>query len=226
MTPHLVAALLAACSAGLAVAALGTLTDRRVRSRLAALLPPEAPPRRPARIAATLLTFAREPAIRSRRGVSRRRRLVDRQVLEFVELLVAATEAGMPPAAAVQRSASLVRGPLGDELKRAGREIALGVDWRAALEQVCSRTEASSLRKLMSTLARAHRLGTSAQGTSAQGSLRAIADELRMEQRVHAEEVARKAPVKMLFPLVFLILPAFLLLTVGPVLLATVRSLH
>ena len=221
MTPHLVAALLAACAAGLAVAALGTLTDRRVRSRLAALLPPEARPRRPARIAAALRTFAREPANGSRRVVNRRRRLVDRHVLEFVELLVAATEAGMPPAAAVQRSASLVRGPLGDELKRAGREIALGVDWRAALEQVCSRTQASSLRKLMSTLARAHRLGT-----SAQGSLRAIADELRMEQRVHAEEVARKAPVKMLFPLVFLILPAFLLLTVGPVLLATIRSLH
>jgi hypothetical protein len=30
----------------------------------------------------------------------------------------------------------------------------------------------------------------------------------------------------MLFPLVFLILPAFLLLTVGPVVLATIRSLH
>jgi tight adherence protein C len=221
VTPQLVAAILAACAAGLAVAALGTLTDRRVRSRLAALLPPEAPPRGPARIAAALLSFAREPANGSRRVVNRRRRLVDRHVLEFVELLVAATEAGMPPAAAVQRSASLVRGPLGDELKRAGREIALGVDWRAALEQVCSRTQASSLRKLMSTLARAHRLGT-----SAQGSLRAIADELRMEQRVQAEEAARKAPVKMLFPLVFLILPAFLLLTVGPVLLATIRSLH
>jgi pilus assembly protein TadC len=221
VTPHLVAALLAACAAGLAVAALGTLTDRRVRSRLAALLPPEAPPRRPARVAAAPRSFAREPANGSRRVVNRRRRLVDRHVLEFVELLVAATEAGMPPAAAVQRSATLVRGPLGDELKRAGREIALGVDWRAALEHVCSRTQASSLRKLMSTLARAHRLGT-----SAQGSLRAIADELRLEQRVHAEEVARKAPVKMLFPLVFLILPAFLLLTVGPVLLATIRSLH
>jgi tight adherence protein C len=221
VTPQVVAALLAACAAGLAVAALGTRTDRRVRSRLAALLPPEAPPRWPATVAAGLLTFTREPANGSRRVVDRRRRLVDRHVLEFVELLVAATEAGMPPAAAVQRSASLVRGPLGDELKRAAHEIALGVDWRAALEQACSRTQASSLRKLMSTLARAHRLGT-----SAQGSLRAIADELRMEQRVNAEEVARKAPVKMLFPLVFLILPAFLLLTVGPVLLATIRSLH
>ena len=142
-------------------------------------------------------------------------------MLEFVELLLAATEAGLPPAAAVQRSAELVRGPLGEELQRAGHEIALGLDWRAALEQVCFRTDAPSLGKLMSALSRAHRLGT-----SAQSSLRAIADELRTEHRTRAEEVARQAPVKMLFPLVFLILPAFLLLTVGPVLLATIRSLH
>jgi tight adherence protein C len=74
---------------------------------------------------------------------------------------------------------------------------------------------------LASALGRAHRLGT-----SPRAALRGIATELRAERRARAEELARRAPVKMLFPLVLLILPAFLLLTVGPVLLATIRSLH
>jgi tight adherence protein C len=163
----------------------------------------------------------RVPDIVIARRATARRTAIDRHVLEFVELLVAATEAGLPPAAAVQRSAGLVRGPLGTELDRAGREIALGLDWRASLEQVSFRTKADALRRLVLALGRAHRLGT-----SARASLRAIADELRAERRARAEELARRAPVKMLFPLVFLILPAFLLLTVGPVLLATLRSLH
>jgi tight adherence protein C len=165
--------------------------------------------------------IVRAPDVLIARQASSRRAAVDHYVLEFVELLVAATEAGLPPAAAVQRSAGLVRGPLGTELERAGREIALGLDWRAALEHVSSRTSADALRRLVLALGRAHRLGT-----SARASLRAIADELRAERRARAEELARRAPVKMLFPLVFLILPAFLLLTVGPVLLATIRTLH
>lgn len=155
------------------------------------------------------------------KAAARRQAAVNRHTLDFVELLIAATEAGLPPATAFRRAAALQGGPLGEELGRAGREIDLGVDWRGALGHVVGRTEAPGLRRLSATLTRAHRLGT-----SARASLRAIADELRGERRARAEESARRAPVKMLFPLVFLILPAFLLLTVGPVLLATVRSLR
>ena len=72
---------------------------------------------------------------------------------------------------------------------------------------------------------RSRRLLTrSPRGSSADAQRRSGAD-VRAERRALAAERARTAPVKMLFPLVFLILPAFLLLTVVPVLLSTVRSI-
>jgi len=163
----------------------------------------------------------RLPAMVLHKQEGAKRAAIDRHVLELVELLLAAIEAGLPPATAVERSGGLLHGPLGDEIDRVGKEISLGLDWRAALEQSAARTKSESMATLASALGRAHRLGTSPRTT-----LRGIATELRAERRARAEELARRAPVTMLFPLVLLILPAFLLLTVGPVLLATVRSLH
>ena len=90
-----------------------------------------------------------------------------------------------------------------------------------ALDRAVDRTGAAGLRELSRTLSRAQRAGV-----STRASLRAVADDFRAERRARADELARRAPVKMLFPLVLLILPAFLLLTVGPVLLSTIRSLH
>jgi Flp pilus assembly protein TadB len=173
-------------------------------------------------VVACLLPVAwRLPTVAVRRRAAARRAAIDRHVLELAELLLAAIEAGLPPATAVERSAGLLHGPMGTEIDRVGSEIALGLDWRAALDQSAARTESESMATLAAALGRAHRLGT-----SPRAALRTIATELRAERRARAEELARRAPVKMLFPLVLLILPAFLLLTVGPVLLATLRSLH
>jgi tight adherence protein C len=63
-------------------------------------------------------------------------------------------------------------------------------------------------------------------GASLAEALRDLAEDVREARRARAAEIARKAPVKMLFPLVFMILPSFLLLTVVPVLIATLRSIH
>jgi tight adherence protein C len=156
----------------------------------------------------------------ARRG-RRRQGEIELRVPDLVELLVATTEAGLTPAVAFHRSSEVVGGPLGDELGRAVAEIDLGLSWRAAMERLVERTDVASLRRLVSAVGRSNRLGTSVQAT-----LRNVAGDLRAERRARAEELARRAPVKMLFPLVFLILPAFLLLTVGPVVLATVHSLR
>jgi tight adherence protein C len=154
--------------------------------------------------------------------MARRRSLaIAGQAADFAEVLLATTQAGLTPPVAFRRSADAMAGPLGDELAVVTRQIGLGVPWREAVETFGARTEEPGIRRLISALVRTQRLGT-----SVASPLRAVAEDLRGERRAQAEERARRAPVKMLFPLVFLILPAFLLLTVGPVVLATIRSLR
>ena len=163
----------------------------------------------------------RVPALSLARRASLRQGAVEAHVPDLIEVLVATTEAGLNPMVAFQRSSEVIRGALGEELARTTRQIELGTPWRTALEQLEARLSVPALRRLVVALARSHRLGTSLSAT-----LRAVAVDLRDARRTRAEELARRAPIRMLFPLVFLILPAFLLLTVGPVVLATLRSLH
>jgi len=151
----------------------------------------------------------------------RRQDRIGAHVADLVELLVATTEAGLSPLVAFRRSAEALKGPLGEELRGAVRQIDLGIPWRVGMMRMAGRCDVPSLRRLVAALGRSQRLGT-----TLGSALRTVAADLRAERRAHAEEVARRAPIKMLFPLVFLILPAFLLLTVGPVVLATMRSLR
>jgi len=63
-------------------------------------------------------------------------------------------------------------------------------------------------------------------GSSLSDSTIELAADVRAARRASVTERARTAPVKMLFPLVFLVLPAFLLLTVVPVLLTTLQTIR
>ena len=161
------------------------------------------------------------PRLSRVRQLAARRARLEAQVPELVDLMVVATEAGAGLAAAISRASALVGDPLGEELRAAVGVVALGTPWRVALERLAEGAPAPSLRRLVAAVTRSQRLGT-----PVAGALRSLAADLRAERRARAEEAARRAPVKMLFPLVLLILPAFLLLTVGPVLLATIRSLR
>jgi tight adherence protein C len=76
------------------------------------------------------------------------------------------------------------------------------------------------LRRTVAAMTRAETLGS-----SLADALTELADQVRAARRAAMGERARRAPVKMLFPLVFMVLPAFLLLTVVPVLIATLRSI-
>jgi tight adherence protein C len=155
------------------------------------------------------------------RRARRRQQRIGAQVPELAELLVATTGAGLNPPLAFRRAAEILDGPLGEELRMAVRGLDLGTPWSVVLQELAVRTGDTTIGRLVRSMARAQRLGT-----SLVSALHNVAEDLRNERQTRAEEIARRAPVKMLFPLVFLILPAFLLLTVGPVLLATLRNLH
>lgn len=168
---------------------------------------------------AVLLALAVRRFAEERAG-ARRRRAMDAEIPQLLDLLAAGSAAGLSAVAGFQRSVQALRGPLGAELKVSLDAVAVGARWRTELSAVTERLALPDLRRAMAVLTRTETLGTSLTGAT-----RDLAADVRSSRRAAVAERARAAPVKMLFPLVFLVLPAFLLLTVVPVLLTTVRSI-
>lgn len=152
-----------------------------------------------------------------------RRRLgrADQELPQLLDLLGAASAAGLSGPIALRRSIEATQGPLAEELETVLRAVELGGRWRDQLRSAAERLGLPDLRRAVAALTR-----TEALGTPLSEAMTELAGQVREARRAAAGERARKAPVKMLFPLVFLILPAFLLLTVVPVLITTLRSIR
>jgi tight adherence protein C len=156
-----------------------------------------------------------------RRARRRRARRVEREIPQLLDLLAAGSTAGLSAELSLRRAAEALRGPLGEDIRAIAHRSDLGARWRDELETYAIRTGSVDLRRTVAVLQRTERLGSSLADAT-----RELAATVREARRSVTLERARTAPVKMLFPLVFLILPAFLLLTVVPVLLTTVRSIR
>jgi pilus assembly protein TadC len=155
------------------------------------------------------------------RADARRRRAMDAEIPQLLDLLAAGSAAGLSAVVGLQRSVAVLRGPLGAELRASLDAVDLGARWREELAAVTERLGLPDLRRAVAVLTRTETLGTSLTEAT-----RELAADVRRSRRAAVAERARAAPVKMLFPLVFLVLPAFLLLTVVPVLLTTVESIR
>ncbi len=157
----------------------------------------------------------------NRRDRKRRLAAFRDEIPQFLDLLAAGSTAGLSAEISFRQAASCLHGPLGEDLLDVMRSVDLGVPWREALATYVERTGDVDLARMASVLARTETLGVSLRDAT-----RDLAGTVREARRSSTLERARTAPVRMLFPLVFLILPAFLLLTVVPVLITTVRSIH
>lgn len=179
-----------------------------------------APPGRHVRVLAVLPAPARRAVASATvvRAQRRRRRHFAHQVPVAVDLVRVAVHAGATPYVALSLAADAAPPLVADALTRVVHQVRLGGSLPDALAAAAARD--APLRPLTEALALAHRLGAPLAPMLA----RAAAD-ARRELRRRAEARARTVPVRLLFPLVFLVLPAFVVLTVVPALVAGWREL-
>jgi tight adherence protein C len=109
--------------------------------------------------------------------------------------------------------------PIAEEFGRVNQDLRTGVSREKALRNLSDRNKVEDLRIFISALILADRLGTSVADT-----LRAQADSLRTRIRQKAEEQAARAGIKMLFPLVFFILPALIIILMGPAMISLINT--
>ena len=161
----------------------------------------------------------RVPDLRLARRARERDSSIRAALPDALDLLAACALAGMNLDRALRTVSPDVGGPLGEAMRAALRALDVGMRRASAYQVLVEGAPVAEVRSLVRALERAERYGTSVAAT-----LVAQAREIRSRRRASIEESARAAPVKMLFPLVVCFLPAFVLLTVAPVVITALRS--
>lgn len=146
-----------------------------------------------------------------RRRADERRELLRRQLPDAMDQLSITVQAGLGFEAALARVAASGDGPLQDELGRTILDVQVGVSRGEALERLALRTDLAELRQFVTAIRQAERYGLPIANV-----LRLQSTELREKRRQAAEERAMKIPVKVLFPLLFCILPTLFIVVIGP----------
>ena len=159
------------------------------------------------------------PAAMAKRRDRRRRDRLLAGLPEIVDLLAVAVAAGLSLAEAIATVARQGAGVIAAEFHIAASQLALGGEMLVVLRQVGERV-GDPAGPLVALLSASH-----SSGAPAGPPLQRLAAELRTARRQRAEAAARRVPVKLLFPLVGCVLPAFALLTVAPLLAGAARSL-
>lgn len=161
------------------------------------------------------------PFIFLRRAAKNRQKRIWRSMPNAIDLMTTCVEAGLSLDFALQRVAERYKGPLSDEIYRTLREVGLGKTRKEALADMAERIDVPDITTFVNSLVQAESLGTSIGQV-----LRVQAKQMRTKRRQAAEQMARKAPVKMVFPLVLFLMPSLFIVTIGPVVLNVIRAFN
>ena len=141
------------------------------------------------------------------------------QLPDALDLLTISVEAGLGFDAALAKVVEKMEGPLVVEFRQALAEIRMGRTRREALRDVASRADAQPITNFIGAIVQAEQLGVPIAKV-----LQIQSQQLRIERRQRAEEMAAKAPVKMLFPMVGCIFPTIFIVILGPAIIAVMSG--
>jgi tight adherence protein C len=143
--------------------------------------------------------------------IKKRKKGLLKALPDALDLLTISVEAGLGFDLALKRVAEKWDNELSNEFKRVLNDIQLGMASRDAMRDMVRRTGVDDVATFVAAVIQAQQLGVS------MGKILKIqSEQLRLRRRQRAEEQAMKAPVKMLFPMVFLIFPALFVVILGP----------
>jgi tight adherence protein C len=166
----------------------------------------------------TVIWGRKLPGLWLRRRIKARQKTIDRALPYALDLMVACLEGGLSLDATLAKVAEQSNGALSEEIQRTLQEMTLGRPGAEALRDLGDRTGAPDLKRLTENVVQAERMGISITET-----MRTLAADSRVRRRQRAEEMARKAPIKMVPVLIFCILPALAAVVMTPAVLIMIR---
>ncbi len=149
-----------------------------------------------------------------------RRRAIHDALPDALDLLAVTVEAGLGLYGAIQRLVETTEGPLADEFALVLTELRVGDSSERALKRLAARAQSPEVTSLVRSLIQGEQLGISLART-----LRNLAQDTRNKRQARAEELASKAPVRMLFPTALFIFPALFIAILGPAVIELHRYL-
>jgi tight adherence protein C len=150
-----------------------------------------------------------------------RQRVILKSLPDAIDLLTTSVEAGLGIDAGLGQVSEKVKGPISDELRRVLREMAMGSARKDALKALSDRTGVPDVKLFVNALIQAEQMGVSLGQV-----IRVQADQMRLKRRQRAEQAAYKAPVKMVFPLVFCIFPSVFVVILGPAVIQVMETFN
>jgi tight adherence protein C len=146
--------------------------------------------------------------------IRKRQKAILLAIPDSLDLLTISVKAGLGFDAALGKVVEKTVGPLSDEFRRTLAEVRIGKPRRDALREMVARVQVPALASFIGAIIQAEQLGVAIARV-----LEVQSEQLRIERRQRAEEMAAKAPIKMLFPLIGCIFPSMFIVILGPALI-------